>query len=97
MKNKKIKTPALINAKQMAQDHPETFSVPEDTELRLLKVGSLVKVSTDGERFWVQITSATYPLFIGRVDNDLLFVKGLSYNDLIQFHAANIYQIYKDL
>lgn len=89
---KKIKTPMLVNAVEMNHAHPETFQLPDVEEIESLTEGSLVKVSDNQERFWVEIVRRQNDVLVGRVDNHL-FSRKLKYNDLIQFCTANVYQV----
>lgn len=77
----------------MRIEYPDTFGRPEAAELAALKVGDLVKVSIQDERFWVVLTDIKQPILEGRVDNKL-FTKALKYKDIIRFHIDNIYQIF---
>lgn len=78
----------------MAKAHPATFSVPNT---KSVKKGDSVKVAiegTPGERFWVEVEHRTGDIFIGRIDNDLVTNTPLRCDDLIRFHARNIYMVY---
>jgi hypothetical protein len=87
----KLKPIKLVDAQEMARQHPDTFEVPSGAELRKLRKGDLVKVSNHAERFWVEIVSRDGDLFVGRVDN---FLAGtVSHDDLIEFHVCNVYDI----
>lgn len=95
----KPKTPQLINAAAMASAHPATFEVPSKAVLAGLKPGRLVKVAvrlgTNAERFWVELTEIKGAILTGRIDNDLLGagLHGLAYNDTIRFSSANVYAV----
>jgi hypothetical protein len=89
----KIKPIKLVNAQEMARQYSESFQVPPRSALRKLSKGDVVKLSNGAERFWVQIESRKGDVFIGHVDNFLL-AGGVSYNDRIEFHADNIYEVY---
>lgn len=90
------KSPTLIDAAAMAAQHPATFDRPTAVEIADLKTGGMAKVIAASqprkERFWVQVVRRDGDFFVGRVDNDLVFTAshGLTYNDLIEFHADNI-------
>lgn len=99
----KIKSPVLLNAAEIARQCPDTFERPADATLRQVLMfdfakvclpvpGTLAGMTTSGERFWVEVIFAKYPFFVGRIDNDLL-TGLLAYDDLIHFHADNIYQV----
>ena len=51
-----IKKPNLVDAYDMSQKCPDTFSIPSDDEIRLIKPNTFVKVCVeDKERFWVEV------------------------------------------
>ncbi len=89
--NRKAKKPILVNASVMAEEHPDTFHRDDDAILEV-GVGSVVKVSTGGERFWVMVTEEQRPYFTGTVNNHLLFTP-LRFGEMIRFHADNIYDV----
>ena len=94
----KAKVVELVNAKYMNEQHPETFDIPSNEELKNINKGDSVKVCAMRERFWVEIVSETNErILIGRVDNNLVFTDehGLDMNDLIYLTRENIYDIYK--
>jgi hypothetical protein len=88
----------LVDAWQMSQQHPDDFFVPAHSEVCKLRAGDLVKVCSHGEmpeRFWVQIVSRHGSIFLGRVDNRLLFGSP-DLDDLIEFHECNVYEIHAE-
>ena len=89
---KKIK---LEDAAAMSALHKRTFKIPSNAELANLKSGNLVKVNSNGERFWCEIISVENGIIIGRVDNDLLN-PNLDLDDLIEIKAENIYTIFEE-
>lgn len=91
----KPKPIALVDAQQMSRTFPE-FWVPPSCDLSKLQAGDLVKVCNDRERFWVQIVSRRGSIFMGRIDNRLLY-DGPNLDDLIEFHECNIYEIHDGL
>lgn len=96
----KTKNPTLIDASKLAAQHPDTFKRPSREEIAGLGIGHLVKVAIDGspmpERFWCEIMERRGDIFTGKVANDLVYTErhGIARNDLIQFHADNIYALY---
>jgi len=91
----RAKTPlalVLVNAAQMANDHPDTFHRPNEGEIKALAPGQPVKVCNGLERFWVQVQTVNFPLFVGRVANQLLFSE-LKLGDTIAFHADNVFDL----
>ena len=77
------------------QQHPLTFQIPTQAQLRQIREGDLVKVAARAERFWLNVTKAEFPNFEGTVDNDLLFAEeiGMDYGDGVSFEARHIYNI----
>jgi hypothetical protein len=105
MATTKVLCPLLVNGIEMRRQHPDTFEVPPVYIKQQQAPGCLVKVSakapgilngrrTEYEKFWVEITKAEYPIFEGRIDNELI-TDSLKYNDIIKFHADNILAIYE--
>jgi hypothetical protein len=90
----KLKPIKLVNAQEMARQYPNTFEAPPRSALRKLGEGDLVKVSNNAERFWIQIMTRSDDVLIGRVDNFLL-AGDVSYDDLVQFHECNVFDIYE--
>lgn len=62
----------LISAKQLAQEHPDTFRRPDSHELDALTSGDFVKVSRHHERFWIRLIRVTTTDLIGVVANVLV-------------------------
>lgn len=94
----------LVDAQGMHLNHPSTFQVPSDDELRNLKVGYFVKIGVEfpygdsirSERFWCNVKEI---LSTGDLDclvwNDLVFspFHGLSFSKTIKVQLKNIYSI----
>jgi|LakMenE18May11ns_1017448.scaffolds.fasta_scaffold9959639_25 hypothetical protein len=92
-----IKKPNLVDAYDMSQKCPDTFSIPSDDEIRLIKPNTFVKVCVEGkERFWVEVKLIEGDKLIGEVNNELVFTDqhGLKLKDLIEFEVLNIYDIF---
>lgn len=87
----------IVDAQEMAKQHPDTFEVPSDQELKDLKPGDFVKICVGNERFWVEVTEAQAhsPVIDGRVDNNLERTSehGLVYNDMIRFEKRHVYSV----
>lgn len=81
------------NAQELKQQYPDTFYAPEAEELQKLQPGDTVKVCALRERFWAEIVSIQDSMITARVDNHLL-TPHLRYNDFIEFHVDNIYDIF---
>lgn len=45
------------NARAMHLAHPHTFFLPDYKKMKKLTIDDYVKVSSEGERFWIQITN----------------------------------------
>jgi hypothetical protein len=59
-RKRKVHSPLLVNATEMARVHPTTFEAPSKRQLRGIRpkgirLKDLVKISNHGERFWVEI------------------------------------------
>lgn len=95
----KMKT-VFMNAKEMHAMHPDTFSVPSDSEINALKPGSIVKVCCNNERFWVQLTEVdtASSQLKGVVNNELVAPENshLSLGTEIEFKNENILSIYDE-
>lgn len=90
MRKKKIK---FIDAQKMAKENPDSFYAPSFDELNEIKKGSLVKVATGGERFWVKVISVNDNKITGTVNNDLVFTE-LDFEDEVKFEKKNVYGIF---
>lgn len=95
--NKKVD---LVNAKVLAQKHPNTFQRPTETEIAKIQLGDFVKVCAEPERFWVKVYKIDWlgRTMIATVSNDLLYTHhhGLLQDDDIELSFDNIYNIYKN-
>ncbi len=97
----KIKSPVLANAVKINREFPESFTLPDAEEIRLLKQGDFVKVCHNSERFWVEIMVGEQNTFIGRIANVLVSnllglgesESDIQLNDFIWLQAENIYCI----
>ncbi len=84
----------FIDAQQMKRIHPDTFDVPDQNDLRELKIGDSVKVCAFRERFWAEITAIEGYKITARVDN-ILLTNVIKYNETIEFESRHIYDILK--
>ena len=91
---------SLTDAQEMQRKNPRTFSAPTADEIMALRTRAHVKVCAGRERFWVQITAASFIVydpfrstFRGRIDNDLVYTTehGLLCDDIITFEGRHIY------
>ena len=66
-------TEMLLNAQSVSETLPN-FYVPNPERLNAIHAGWVVKVESNGERFWVVVTSAPHNSrsVVGRVDNHLV-------------------------
>jgi hypothetical protein len=87
-----MKRPILVNAVAMSRVHPKTFSVPDTAAVGK---GTIVKVSDDEERFWVEVTDRCGDVLTGLVRNEIVCSGSLDYGDVIQFHVDNVYSIWE--
>lgn len=89
----------LIDAQMMARIYPKTFEAPSESELQSIEIGDSIKVSADGERFWVQVTDVVLNdrYIVGFVDNDLILsdAHGYRYEDKIRVEFNEVYAILK--
>jgi hypothetical protein len=70
----------------------DTFDAPKRRNLKKVKKGSVVKICDGKERFWVRVENRKNNLFLGTIQNNLIF--GLyTHGDLIAFQTKNIYDI----
>ena len=92
----KIKYPELLDDVKQNGLNPTTFHIPSKEELEVLTIGSTVKVSAAGERFWATIEKISDDGIIGKIDNDLIrgHEHNLFFDDLIAFKLKNIINIY---
>lgn len=83
----------LVNALQMHNQHPETFEIPDLSEIQSLKVGDFVKLifTQDGhsERMWVQIKSIDNQKYLGRLDNIPILID-IDLNEIVSFEQKHI-------
>lgn len=93
-----MKRPLLIDAQQMAVNHPTTFYAPSQEDLAGIRPGFFVKVAPnikEVERFWVEVLATSDSGIVGCVANDPIFtaLHRLMCGDLIEFEPRHIYQI----
>lgn len=84
----------FIDGVEMNREYPETFEIPSDETKATIKPGDFVKIGVQnvigGERFWVQVTEKTESFITGRVDNELVVLENVKYNDIITFGYENV-------
>lgn len=86
----------FVNAQKEALKYPDSFEAPSREELSEVRVGSFVKVCTEGERFWAIVKDVSGQAVKAEVNNDLIRtpVHGLSCGDEIEFDLDDIYAIW---
>ena len=95
MTESKSEAPVFIDAEAMHRKHPDSFNAPSVDprcldEIRKLTTGDFVKVCTNDERFWAEITARFGSKFTAVVDNRLLN-DGLECGDQIEVEERHIY------
>lgn len=90
----------LEDAEAVARAHPYTFYKPSAERVAQLKPGNLAKVifafDTDdprapsAERMWLVIESVLDDRFVGRLDNDPIYIADLNPGDRVEFEARHI-------
>lgn len=80
----------LVNAKALARNHPSSFKLPKDSNLRKLSPGDFVKVADDDERFWVKLTGFEGRKLHGQIVNNLNSNE-YKLGDCIYLEKKNIY------
>jgi len=84
----KIKKIKLVNAKEISISSPDSFIVPPEELLNNLKIGSIVKVCDNRERFWVNIVRVKKNgYFNGKIDN---FLMGNMMNEIIKEKTGKV-------
>ena len=89
----------FYDAQALAEEHPDSFDVPQEIELTEIAAGSIVKICAAGERFWVVVSGVSDAgKIIGKVDNELKRSEehGLSIDDEVIFERRNIYAVWRD-
>lgn len=84
----------LIDAQQMAVEHPGSFEAPSISDLKRLKRNHVVKICRNGERFWVLIKHIEGDIVQGTIANRLTVSENaeLPYGTRVQFEKRHIYQ-----
>ncbi|KAF0144883.1 MAG: hypothetical protein FD156_1454 [Nitrospirae bacterium] len=85
----------FVDAQEMHRKYPATFEVPPDDSLSLLSSGDRVKVSHNGERFWVAVKGIFGNIIAGTVDNFLTCDHPFGQGDVITFEKRHIHSVYK--
>lgn len=80
----------LIDARALHSQF-ESFDIPNYSDLKKLKPGDFVKLSRNGERFWVKISGYVGRRWHGAVVNNLICNIDLSFGDRIYFMRRHIY------
>lgn len=80
----------LIDARSLHYQF-ETFDIPNHSDLKKLKPGDFVKLSRNGERFWVKISGFVGRRWHGAVVNKLIRNNDLSFGERIYFMRRHIH------
>lgn len=83
----------LVDAQAMARKHPATFEAPTPAELASIRVGGVVKICRNGERFWVLVTHRSGEAVTGEVENHLIYNDDLSVGTKVSFATRYIFAI----
>ena len=86
----------FVDAQQKNKEHPDTFEVPDRSELDSIKKGSIVKVARNNERFWTSVVSVDGDKITATVDNDLICEQPFNYGDIIKFEKRHIHCVWSD-
>jgi uncharacterized protein YegJ (DUF2314 family) len=85
----------LVDAQQMAKAYPNSFEVPDQKELDLVKVGDSVKICINNkERLWIEVTEINGGQLKGKIDNCPIVIDDVAFGDSISFRKENIYSIF---
>lgn len=87
-----LKKMNLQNAALMALEYPDTFSQPSISAIKKVRVGDLVKLSTEKERFWVVVSGFEGKKWFGQISNKLIY-SDVNVGDTVPFYKKNIYDI----
>lgn len=84
----------LVNARLLSLEF-DTFETPTDAQIKKLKPGDFVKVSRNGERFWIRVDGYIGRKWHGTVSNNLDPDSNpdLNLGDSIFFMRKNIYDL----
>lgn len=93
----------FVDAEMTAKQYPDSFEIPTAEEIATVDKGSLVKLIFEivdpiegepiAERMWVIVTQRKGDNFIGILDNDPFYIRGLYAEDKVEFKAKNIISI----
>lgn len=90
----------LVDCREMAKKHPETFEVPSVDELTKIEVGDFVKLIFEeddktSERMWVEVVSNDFPAFTGELNNDPFNISSISLGSFLEFESRHIASVIK--
>ena len=66
-----------VNARLIAEQHPETFKLFNSEHLNHIKSGDMIKIIHNGERFWLEVIEVKTNKIIGKISNDLITNKDI--------------------
>ena len=83
-----------VDAQEMHRNHRDTLSAPSNDELLDIKPGDCIKVSRNGERFWILVTSHEGDRIGGTIENKLFF-SSLGVGSPIAVRERHVFDIHK--
>ena len=86
----------FTDAQRIRQIAPAPPGLPTLQELQKLKPGTLVKVHTKQERFWMKIKRIEGEFITATIDTNLAYESDYHYGDTINFEKRHIQLIQKD-
>lgn len=94
----------LENVRELNQQNPRTFLIPDNKEIDKIENGELVKLifamvkpqknGCQAERMWVEIVKKNDIFITGKLDNEPYFLKTIKCGDTITFKPENIAGLY---
>jgi hypothetical protein len=87
----------LVDAQRMHEQHPDTFEVPDPSELDAIGPGDCVKVCFEdiNERIWIRVTGNDAGTITGTLDNDPVG-EGIAYGDTVTLEPRNVLDILRE-
>lgn len=84
-----------INVVENRDEYEFLYNLPTKEDLKQLKIGDIVKISNDFERFFVSIVEIREDCIIGVINNHLRGSYDYCYGDKVKFNGYNIFTIQK--
>jgi len=86
----------FVDVQEMHLLHPKTFSAPSRADLRRIRVGSVVKVACNQERFWTEVVRVRGREVTATVANILVCKQPFNNGDLIHFQKRHVFDIMEE-